>query len=76
MDNTVWEMHRANIDGVLFRTSKVQRKKKTKQTIHVWLDMLKCEMITIDRWSKNATGSYSAYICTSCTHPHDIKLTN
>ena len=30
MDDTVWEMHRATIDGVLFRTSKVQRRKRSR----------------------------------------------
>ena len=30
MDDTVWELHRATIDGVLFRTSKVQRRKRNR----------------------------------------------
>ena len=30
MDDTVWELHRATIDGVLFRTSKVQRQKRNR----------------------------------------------
>ena len=30
MDDTVWELHRATIDGVLFRTSKVQPQKRNR----------------------------------------------
>ena len=54
---------------------KCSDKKETEQTIHVWLDMLMCEMV-VERKCKSAMGSYNAYICTSCTHPRQTKLTN
>ena len=32
MDNTVWSVNRATLDGVLFRTRVIQDKKKRRQT--------------------------------------------
>ena len=55
---------------------KCSDKKETEQTIHVWLDMLMCKMVPVAIKGKSATGSYNAYICTSCTHPPKDKLKN